>query len=83
MCNHPVSEQLKDFFSPDLNKDIINRLGRPRNLESQTNKAALETFRKQPMDLISAIWKPRNTEALPLKGLPTLYNNRHNRTSMT
>jgi len=33
MCNHPVSTQLQDIFSPELNKEVNNRFGRPRNVE--------------------------------------------------
>jgi len=34
MCNHPLTQKLKDVFSPELNKDVMSRLGRPREAES-------------------------------------------------
>jgi hypothetical protein len=58
-------------------------MGRPRNVEPQALKVALETFRVEPVDLISTLWKPRNTETMISKKLPALNNIRHNRTSST
>lgn len=46
MCNHPISAQLQDLFCPALNKDVVNRIGRPRNFEHQTNNTAVDTFRE-------------------------------------